>query len=349
MKDRIGSNRFRVSFLMLLVIGVIVCSGALADPVLKRTFTHPAMGTEFSFTLCVRPGDKRIEELQRIADEAFAEVDGLENTISDWRPASQVAYINSRAAREPAKAGLVVMDLILYCRKVYSETGGAFDVTVGPLMKLWGFRKPQDDARAQSTVPPDEELKEVCGKVGMDKVAIDAEKQTISFKQEGMRLDFGGIGKGLALDRAAEVLKRHGVAIAALSAGSSSIVVLGAPPGQAGWRVRIRDPYDDRDSLGTVTLREEALSTSGSYEKFVEFGGKKYCHILDPRTGRPVEGMLSATVIGPTGMETDALSTAFFVMGVEKTREYCKVHGEVRVVLVPSGEKGNLHPVHVGD
>ena len=349
MRRRDVFDSHHVRFLALFLMGLATCSGAFAEPLLRRTFTHEAMGTEFSLTLYSRPEDKGTDEIRGIADEAFAVVDDLENKISVWRLDSQVAYINKHAAREPTKAAPDVIDLILYCRKVYSQTDGAFDVTVGPLVKLWGFYRSQDESSPQGPFPSDEALAETCAKVGMDKVAVDLDKGAVSFARDGMLLDFGGIGKGLALDRAAEVLKRHGVTTAALSAGTSSIVVLGTPPAAAGWRVRVRDPYDDRASLDEVILRDEALSTSGSYEKFFELGGKKYGHIFDPRTGRPVEGMLSVTVIGRSGMETDALSTAFFVMGAEKTRAYCKTHPGLRVTLVPAGEKGNLHPVRVGD
>jgi len=145
------------------------------------------------------------------------------------------------------------------------------------------------------------------------------------------------------------VLKRHGVKAAVLSAGTSSIVVLGAPPHQGAWKVRIRNPYNDRKSLEEVFLRDQALSTSGSYEKFLELNGKKYCHILDPHTGRPVEGMLSVTVIGPSGMETDALSTAFFVMGPEKVRRYCEAHPGLQVILVPEAEEDALRPLRIGN
>jgi len=334
------------SVLILLSTGLIAGSYAVAGPILKETFTHRAMGTEFAFTIYTRPGDKGSEEIRQIADEAFAVVDDLDSRISVWRPDSQVTYINYHAATGPVKAAPEVIDLLSYCKQVCAGTGGAFDVTVGPLVNLWGFYRSES---ADRRLPSEQELADARAKVGMDKVAIDRNECTVAFSQEGVRLDFGGIGKGLALDRALGVLKRHGVKAAALSAGTSSIVVLGAPPHQGAWRVHIRNPYNDQKSLDEVFLRDQALSTSGSYEKFFELNGKKYCHIFDPHTGRPVEGMLSVTVIGPSGMETDALSTAFFVLGPEKVRRYCEVYPGLQVILVPEAEEDALCPLHIGN
>ncbi len=334
------------SVLVLLAMWLIAGSNAVAGPILKETFTHGAMGTEFAFTIFTRPGDKDTGEIRKIADEAFAVVDDLDSRISVWRPDSQVTYINDHAATGPVKAAPDVIDLLSYCKQVHAETGGAFDVTVGPLVNLWGFYRSES---ADRRLPSEQELADARAKVGMDKVEIDRNERTISFSQEGVRLDFGGIGKGLALDRALGVLKRHGVKAAALSAGTSSIVVLGAPPHEGAWKVRIRNPYNDQKSLDEVFLRDQALSTSGSYEKFFELNGKKYCHIFDPHTGRPVEGMLSVTVIGPSGMETDALGTAFFVLGPEKVRRYCEVHPGLQVILLPEAEESALRPLRIGN
>jgi thiamine biosynthesis lipoprotein len=185
-------------------------------------------------------------------------------------------------------------------------------------------------------------------KVRMDKVVVDRAARTVSFRKEGMLLDFGGIGKGWALDRAAEMLRQNQVTAAVLSAGTSSVVAIGAPPNEPGWKVRIRDPYNKDGYLDEVVLRDESLSTSGSYEKFFDLNGKKYCHIFDPHTGRPVEGMLSATAIAAIGVETDALSTAFFVMGEEKTRQYCRKHSGTRAILVPLASDASLRTVRIG-
>lgn len=187
--------------------------------------------------------------------------------------------------------------------------------------------------------------------MGLDKVVIDPDAQTVHFKVPGMRLDFGGIGKGLALDYAANVLRANGVTSAVVHSGTSSVVAIGTPPGQRGWTVRVRNPYDgEGEYIAEVQLTNESLATSSATENFLELDGKVYGHIFDPRTGWPVSGVLSATVIGPGGMRTDALSTAFFVLGEAEVREFCAAHPGYRAVLVVRDEdKGVPRVVHVGE
>ena len=169
----------------------------------------------------------------------------------------------------------------------------------------------------------------------------------MAFSISGMLLDFGGIGKGLALDVAAEVIKNYGVSSAILHAGTSTVLAIGTPPGASGWTVRIRNPYNTSEYIDEVCLKDESLSTSASYEKWFELDGKKYCHIVDPRTGLPVEGMVSATAIVSSGTLSDALSTEFFVMGAEETQKYCKEHPDVRAILVPHNGS-ELKPRRIG-
>ncbi|MCL4219172.1 MAG: FAD:protein FMN transferase, partial [Candidatus Hydrogenedentes bacterium] len=161
------------------------------------------------------------------------------------------------------------------------------------------------------------------------------------------RLDFGGIGKGMALDKAEHILRRYGIKSALLSGGDSSMVAIGAPPGKENWRIGIDNPYNKEDRLGFVSLRDESLSTSACYHFRAGSTEDRPCGIFDPRTGWGVTDMLSATVVAPTGTQTDALSTAFYVMGLEKAREFCANHPEVRAVLVEQPEDGLPEPVKI--
>ncbi len=308
---------------------------------LRQTFRHEAMATVFEFTLYARPDDTSTNEIARIAAEAFAAVDDLERRVSNWIPDSQMSYVNNRAAEGPVRIAPDLFGLLDYARRVYDESGGAFDITVGPLIELWGFY------RGQGNLPTDAALQEALEKVGMDKVRLDPTASTVYFEREGIRLDFGGIAKGLAIDQAVAVLRRNGVTAALLHGGTSTVYALGAPPGAPGWKVRVRSPYNSKEWVDEVVLRDCALSTSGSYEKFFELQGRKYCHIFDPLTGRPVEGMLSASALAPSGMQSDALSTAFFVMGLERTEAFCREHPEIRAILVPDPDGGDLKAVRV--
>ncbi|MDX9971610.1 MAG: FAD:protein FMN transferase [FCB group bacterium] len=307
----------------------------------QQTFRHEAMGTFFEFTLFAREGETGTDEIGRIARQAFDAVDDLEARISNWIPDSQISYVNNHAAEGPVSVAPDVLELISFSKKMYQESHGAFDVTVGPLIALWGFYK------GKGHLPEETELREALSKVGMDKVYCDPLTNTVAFAKPGIRLDFGGIGKGMALDVAARILRDNGVTAAVLHGGSSSVYALGTPPGETGWTVRIRNPYNGAEWLDEVKLSDVSLSTSGSYDKFFDLEGKKYCHIFDPRTGKPVEGMLSATSIAPTGIESDALSTAFFVMGREKTEAYCREHPGIRAILVPVPADGEPKPARV--
>lgn len=313
---------------------LILSSGAWAvdaGDVLLATFEHMAMGTRFECTLAAPEPGMQVEELRHLADEAFAVIDTIERRISKWREDSETSRINRRAAEEAVAASSPLIDLLLEVKRIHLATDGAFDVTVGPLLDLWGFYT------REGHLPSDEEITAALAKVGLDKVTVDENAQTVRFAVPGMRLDFGGIGKGLALERAANVLRSLGVKSALLNSGSSTVEAIGAPPGMSGWTIRIRNPYNNEaEHIAEVRINNESLSTSSSTENFLELDGKKYGHIFDPKTGWPVSGLLSATVIGPGGMETDALSTAFFVMGEVKVREYCAAHPEYRAILVLS-------------
>jgi len=297
------------------------------------------MGTEFVFTVYARPGDDTTADVVRIAREAFAAVDDLEARVSRWRPQSKTTLINPHAGRKPVRVAPDVFRLIQRCGALYQDTDGCFDITVGPLIALWS------QCRRENRLPGPEELAPARAQVGFDGVVLDEEERTVSFARPGMRLDFDGIAKGLALDRAAEVLREQGVTAALLNGGTSTILAIGSPPHKSGWTVRIRNPYNRAETLVSVVLADAAFSSSGNYDRTFEVGGKQYGHIVDPRTGWPVEGLLMAAALAPTGALSDGLSTAFFVLGVAGARDYCREHTEVRAILVPVSKDGRLEPL----
>jgi thiamine biosynthesis lipoprotein len=219
--------------------------------------------------------------------------------------------------------------------KYSRESDGAFDVTVGPLMKAWGF------FRGEGRLPGEDELSEVRARIGYSHVTLRAGDRTIQFDRPGIELDLGGIGKGYAVDRAVSVLRSRGIAAALVSAGGSTIYGLGAPPGQRGWEVTIQDPLHANRTARKTVLRDRALSVSGSYDKSFEVAGVRYGHIMDPRTGRPVTDVLSVAVLADSGTAGDALDDAFFVLGVAKSREYLKrLPLTEALVFVPDGARG---------
>jgi FAD:protein FMN transferase len=185
---------------------------------------------------------------------------------------------------------------------------------------VWGF------FRGRGHYPSVDELSAARKSTGWEHVHLDSQKRTVHFDMQGMSLDPGGIGKGYVVECVANLLRAAGVKIALIDAGSSTIYAMGAPPGKDGWTIQVPRPSDRAHSISTVVLRDTSLSTSGNYEKFFMLNGKTYCHIMDPRTGEPVQGMLQTTVITPNATDSDALSLIMFVMGPEKSE---KLLGEI--------------------
>jgi len=299
------------------------------EPLVRVEASHDAMGTQF--TIVAYGTDTRF--LAQVANEAFEEIDSLDAQMSNYKPESELSRINREAAREAVLVEPRLFDLIEYSLRGSEETDGAFDITVGPLMKAWGF------FRGQGRVPTARELADVMKRVGYHHVHLDLEQRTIRLDTPGVEIDLGGIAKGYAVDRAVEVLRANGVTTALVSSGTSSICALGAPPGDRAWRITLRDPLQ-ADKVGDVIhLKNYSLSASGNYEKFFALGGKTYSHIMDPRTGRPVENMLSTAVLAPSGVDSDMLSK-LYVLGVEGSRKVLARHpGLVVIFYRPAGTK----------
>lgn len=301
--------------------------------------TRAAMGTEFQALV----GGDDARELERAANHALDEVERIDGQMSLYKPDSELCWVNAHAGERavPVEPGL--FDVLARARSVWQDTDGAFDVTVGPLLDCWGF------FRGRGTVPPAEKIAEALERVGMAHVQLDPRERTVRFDRPGVKIDLGGIAKGFAVDRAAELLRESGVTQALVHGGRSTVYGLGSPPDAEGWPVGVRHPYDPERRLCAVSLRGRALSTSGTYEKFFEHEGVVYSHIIDPRTGRPVQGVLSATAVTESAMDSDALSTAFFVIGEAKTREYCETRTGVGALFVPCPAEGREPaPVSIG-
>jgi FAD:protein FMN transferase len=254
--------------------------------------------------------------LPRIVEDAFDEVDRIDRLMSHYKADSPLSRLNREAAQHPVTVDAELFDFIAEAMRYNRASGGAFDITVGPLMKAWGF------FGGDGRVPSGDELAAARRLVGGAHVVLNPAARTIAFDEPGVELDLGGIAKGYAVDRAVSVLKERQVAAALVSAGGSTIYGLGAPPGRKGWDVTIQDPIDSRKTALTVTLEDRAVSIAGRSEKSFESGGVRYSHIMDPRTGRPVQGVLSVAVLASRGTSGDALDDALFVMGAARSRAY---------------------------
>ena len=313
----LSSPRTRIT--QTLGLGLLLSSLVLpaysqvqATDLIRYEASHPAMGSVFTV---VAYGAGR-EYLSDVVTEVFDALDEIDAQMSNYQPTSEISRINRDAARAPVLVEPRLFQLIEYSVRRSAETGGAFDITVGPLMKAWGF------FRGQGRLPAPSEIAATLQRIGYQHLQLNTADRTVRFERAGMEIDLGAIAKGYAVDQAVEILRSRGIQSALVSSGTSSIYALGSPPGECGWRVSIRSPYDPKKAADVVWLRNYSLSTSGNYEKFFRIGGKLYCHIMDPHTGRPVEGMLATAALAARAVETDGISTAFFVMGMEGTRKY---------------------------
>ncbi len=257
-------------------------------------------------------------------------VDRLEAQLTIYRDTSEVLDINRRAAEQRVAVEPQLFSLLELCMWLHAETKGAFDPTSGPLSRAWGF------LRREGRTPSDEEIAAARSHVGGAKVELDQLDRTIRFREPGVEINLNAVGKGYALDRVAQLLADRGVDDVLCHAGRSSVTARGRDRAQHddGWRIAVPHPFRVEQSVGDLILRDESLGTSGSGTQFFEVDGRRYGHLIDPRTGRPAEGVSTATVVAPSGAEADALSTAFYVMGPAGASEYCAVHRDIAAVLV---------------
>ena len=265
-----------------------------------------------------------------IAHAALHRIDSL---MTNWTTTSEVARLNREAATSPTIVDPEVARVLEASMRIGRESRGAFDITVEPLVRAWGF------LGGPRRVPSQAELDSAMRHVGGRHLHYDAPSRTLRFDDPGVKIDLGGIAKGYAVDVAADSLVAHGVEDALVDL-SGNMVALGHPAGVDAWRIGIRDPRDRMPFLGRVRLRGQAISTSGQYEQFVAADGKTYGHIMDPRTGRPAEGLISVTVVAPTAMEADGWDTPLFVLGSSQARHVARQLDQVAAVLVQPGLGG---------
>jgi thiamine biosynthesis lipoprotein len=300
-----------------------------------------AMACEFEVQLAANRNDNSME----FVFEALDLVESLETQLTIFRDDSEVIRLNRRAAQEPVAVEPKLFGLFRHAQQLNRETDGALDITSGPLSDAWGF------SRREGRIPSDEQIAGARERVGMQYVALDAEKKTIAFHRPGMSVNLNSMGKGYALDRMAELLDQHEVGDYLLHGGKSSVLARGNQPGSdgTGWRVAIRHPLRQTEMLAELVMRNQALSTSGAGTQFFIRRGRRYGHILDPRSGYPAEGLYSATVIASTAAEAEGLSTAFYVMGPERAGEFCAARPEIAALLVaPAEREGDVRLVTFG-
>jgi FAD:protein FMN transferase len=295
--------KIKQNVLVLFLLAGLASSGA---ELLRLEKTADAMGTTYTITLY---GSDRVD-MEAAVDAAFEEVLRLDELLSNYQPGSEWSQVNRQAAIRPVKVSPELFRLLSQCMEYSRESEGAFDITVGPLMKVWGFYK------GSGRLPHRGDIQAALRKVGYRHIRLDAAAQTVRFDRAGVEIDPGGIGKGYAVDRMVEVLKKKGYHNALVAGSSSSIYGMGAPPSEArGWKVEIKNPWNPRKTVAETFLKDESMSTSGSYEKFFRAEGRVYAHIMDPRTGYPARGSLAVSVMAPRTLDSEAWTKPYFVNG----------------------------------
>ncbi len=329
-------------------------TSAAGWPMLR--FSRSAMATDFEISF----NRGQYPQAAEAALAALDEVGRLEALLSAFQIESEISRINRDAAETAVEASPEVWDLLVQCRQLSHETDGAIDITASPLWRLWGF------AKRDGKVPPQEEIAAALQNVGSVLLQWDETTHGVRFAKPGVEISLGCIGKGAALDSAMVKLRNLDVEHALLHGGRSSILAVGGRLQEqwpqtpqknfpanvigtlleptrdrgVGWTIGISHPIRQGKRLAEVRLADEALGTSGSQHQFFIHQGRRYGHIIDPRSGCPAEGVHMATVIAPTAAQADALSTAFFVLKPEQTAEYCRLHPGVAALLVLPNERG---------
>jgi FAD:protein FMN transferase len=306
---RASAFGLRISPLLASVLLFSACRSVSPEkPQQRFEFSHPAMGTLITITLYAPDPTAA----KTAAAAAFQRFDALEDVMSDYQADSELLRLCDQPYGTPVPVSQDLFDLLQRAQKISRLSDGAFDVTVGPYVRLWRF------ARKRKVLPTPAEIAAARATVGWQKLRLDAHGRTVTLLVPNMRLDLGSIGKGYAADQALQVLKGRGID-RALVAASGDIAIGNPPPGQRGWKIGIAalDGITNQPPL-TVLLHNAGISTSGDTEQFIEINGVRYSHIVNPATGLGLTNRIQATVIGPDATTTDTLDTAVSLLGVKR-------------------------------
>lgn len=277
-----------------------------AEPPVRYESSVDAMGSTFSIAAW---GSDR-GTLAAAVESALEEARRLDRLLSNYRPESEWSAVNRAAGSRDIQVSQELFDLLAACVHYSEQSEGTFDITVGPLMRIWGFYK------GSGRMPHRSEVRAALGRIGYKNLKLDSTSRTVRFAKADLELDPGGIGKGYAVDKMAEILRAAKISGALINAGGSSMYGLNAPPEDSrGWKVIVRDPKDANRHVAEIYLKNQSMATSGNYEKFFRAGRRIYSHIMDPRTGYPAEGMYSVSVIAPRGTDSEAWTKPVYIQG----------------------------------
>ena len=287
------------------------------------------MGSRFEITVVAKDS----AEANNYIDLAVGEITRIEKLISSWDPTSQTSEINRNAGIKPVKVDEELYNLVQRSVEISKLTDGAFDISFASMDKIWKFDG------SMTEMPSEEAIKQSVAKIGYQNIILDSENFTVFLKLEGMKIGFGGIGKGYAADKAKTLLMEKGVSAGIINA-SGDMNTWGKQPDGEFWKVAITNPMDKNKAFALLPLNENAVVTSGNYEKYVTFNNIRYTHIINPRTGYPATGIISATVFAPKAEIADALATSIFVMGRDVGIDFINQLPKIECIIID--EKGEI-------
>jgi FAD:protein FMN transferase len=316
------------AFLRLHIVSlVLLCASANA----QQSFSADTllMGVSFSFTAIHEQFDNAIAAV----DEGIKEVVRIEKLISSWDKNSQTSKINANAGIAPVEVDAELIELIERSLKISEITDGYFDITFASIHKVWDF-----ETFEQTGIPSDENLAKSIALIGFERIQIDSDKNTVFLPIAGMKIGFGAIGKGYAANRAKEIMQSLGVESGVVNAGGD-VLCWGEKPGSDHWSIGIEDPTIEGNIISWIDAIDMAVVTSGNYKKYLLIDGKKYCHIVNPKTGWPVENLSSVTLICADAEIADALATSVFVLGVNDGLKLINHLNGVECLIIDSNNK----------
>ncbi|QQQ28609.1 FAD:protein FMN transferase [Chryseobacterium indoltheticum] len=289
----------------------------------QRSRLVTLMGSKFEITLV----DKDSLSAEKNIDKSINEIRRIENLISEWNPETQISEVNRNAGIKPVKVDAEVFALTEKGIYFSQLTDGAFDISIVAMDKIWKF----DDS--MNELPSEESIRNSVKNVGYQNIILDKTNSTIFLKNKGMKIGFGSIGKGYAADKTRELMKSFGVKAGIINA-SGDISTWGTQPDGTPWAIGINNPFRDDTIAAVIYLKENAVTTSGSYEKYAEINGKRYSHIMNPKTGYPSTGLTSVTVVGPNATMANGFSTSIMVLGRKKGLKLIKKFPDYQYLLI---------------
>jgi thiamine biosynthesis lipoprotein len=302
---------------------ILILYSFVSNAQVLRKRTTLLMGGRFDITIVAKDS----AEAEMNIDTVIGEITRIENLISDWKPASQISQVNENAGIRPVRVDHEVFELTKRALELSRLTNGAFDISFAAMDRIWKFDG------SMTEMPAPEAIKKSVEKVGYQNIILDEERSTIFLKNKGMKIGFGALGEGYAADQCRDMMLARGIN-AGIVNGSGDMSTWGKQPDGKDWMIGINDPIHRDKIFAVIPLRQGAVVTSGNYEKFVIFNGKRYSHIINPATGYPATGLSSVTVFGPSAEKANGFSTSLMVMGKQAGLELINRFPEFSCIMI---------------